>query len=897
MNTIIDSITKFNNIRDSNIKDMSIEDIYKQFGRVLVLCLKNTRLNEKINTVTNYTLVSMPINIIKNTFIKNFLHIVDYEYLNNNFKIDRTYFTCIDQKELILNLSSMDEETIRSFLMQFDGVVKFKDYILATLLDDYMAYSATNEIVKINRINMLQGMTERSYWSLYSNCRLNISLQFMQRGFNLSLTQRLENKEIKDIISKINKYNIEDDNYLNYLYRKQMYVDAASNLKEKGFKLYRIISNSVYSVMSVDTFNKFLDENIFMNDKEFYYLVMNLLSSKELCHLIVNNPVILQKLKKSDFYSKYFYPFKYLLSYAWITFYLEECIKKKNITKDDRFIFDINTASLLPETPFNADDIIKTSAYLPVLISAQLYNLADNIMGVGPKNRDQIRYGVADFELFKYRMNLFIANKPNVNYLNNLDWSSIAVSGSIMACCLPNFNPLMLNFMTKLEIINKSEKFINYVNEYYRDADIDMLSNLDGHAFIDKAYLVANTIETNIKASLTLEQLENNKDLFVTVKPVKSVAVIINADFIKKYLVTPTLSFGDIVTDINNIKVKQAVYPLYLKHKHNKNLEFSENPDNNHIWTNNIYAPEFDIVSVEQLQIIFAKTKKDKQDEANERAKQIINFDNDEDNEFKDEEFKEEEPEELVEDENKEYEANDTKEEKEKDEEEEINKKSLINEDNVLFIINENLKFKISSPFMPHSIEMFKIRFRDYFGTVGSFHLPIVRSYYDGATVKMTPSCISACMTMINIDYKYFAGSKDPIEIINKYLCRGYGTILNDKEKIRFFEYNNLVEKWKKMFSIKSNDGLTVRKCLGFKQTNDPMFEYSRKIYNENTTFLPNNNDSYTMSAERAVEIIYSLKLNSSTINMFKNLKVINEFGYIEPMKHYVIDMAYNICN
>jgi hypothetical protein len=192
---------------------------------------------------------------------------------------------------------------------------------------------------------------------------------------------------------------------------------------------------------------------------------------------------------------------------------------------------------------------------------------------------------------------------------------------------------------------------------------------------------------------------------------------------------------------------------------------------------------------------------------------------------------------------------------------------------------------------------MFKIRFRDYFGTVGSFHLPIVRSYYDGETVKMTPSCISACMTMINIDYKYFAGSKDPIEIIDKYLCRGYGTILNDKEKIRFFEYNNLVEKWKKMFSIKSNDGLTIRKCLGFKQINDPMFEYSKKIYNENTTFLTNNTDSYTMSAERSIEIIYALKLTSSTINMFKNLKVINEFGYIEPMKHYVIDMAYNICN
>ena len=110
----------------------------------------------------------------------------------------------------------MDEEILKSFLIQFDGIVKFKDYILATLLDDYMAYSNTNEIVKINRINMLQGIAERTYWSLYSNCRLNISLQFMQRGFNLHLTQRLENQQIKDIITKINKYTIEDDNYLNY---------------------------------------------------------------------------------------------------------------------------------------------------------------------------------------------------------------------------------------------------------------------------------------------------------------------------------------------------------------------------------------------------------------------------------------------------------------------------------------------------------------------------------------------------------------------------------------------------------------------------------------------------------------------------------------------------------
>ena len=73
--------------------------------------------------------------------------------------------------------------------------------------------------------------------------------------------------------------------------------------------------------------------------------------------------------------------------------------------------------------------------------------------------------------------------------------------------------------------------------------------------------------------------------------------------------------------------------------------------------------------------------------------------------------------------------------------------------------------------------------------------LPIVRSYYDGNTVYITPSCISACMTFLNMDYKYFAGSKDPIEIINKYRSRGFGTILNENEIKRLLEYSSVVPK------------------------------------------------------------------------------------------------------
>lgn len=889
---MISSIVKFSSIRDGSVKDLSIEEIYKNFGRVLVLCLDTTNKTKGIGQfeALNYKLIPMPVSIIKNTFIKNFLHLLDYEYLNSEYNIDRKFFSCVDQKELVLNLSNISSQDFESFNMQFNGVCNFKDYLVATLLDDYMAYSSTNEVMRTNRINMLQTMNERSYWSLYSNCRLNISLQFMQRGFNLHLTQRLENDQIKGIIEKINKYSVEDDNYLNYLYRKQTYVDAASNLKEKGYKLYRITTNPICSSMEIDTFNKFLNENIYMSDKEYYFLVMNLLSSKELCHLVINNQALLLKLKTSGFYSKYYHVFKYLLGYAWITMYLEESIKKKNIVGTDRFIFDIETACLLPETPGTKEDILKSSAYLPVLVSSQLYNLNDNIMGVEPRIREQIRYGIADKNTFMFRLSKFLTGTNNFKLFEGLDWSNIAVSGSLIACCLPNFNPLMLNFMTKAEITSNSDKFVNYINEYYRDADIDMLCNLEGSAFINKVYYVANTIETNIKQFIESTKITGyEKDLLVTVKPVKTVAVIINTDFIKKYLLAELeaqgMTYGEIVLDINNIKIKKAVYPLYLKYKKQKNLEFKSDPTNSEIWTNEIYAPEFDIVGVEQLQIVFARTKKDKADEAAEQAKT---------NESKEDETLET-TDDLVAEEDKEFDAVETKPDsnsKTKEEDEEL--PSLINEANVLFIINENLKYKIASPFMPHSIEAFKIRFNDYFGTVGSFHLPIVRAYYDGSTVKMTPSCISACMTMINIDYKYFAGSKDPIEIINKYRCRGFGTILNDKEKVRFFEYNNLVDKWKNIYSIKLNDSLAIKKCLGFKSPEDSMFKYSTKVYGDITNYIGIPSDA-SISTDRIIENIYGSKTSAIMAGVCKSRKIINEYGYIEPLQHFIIDMAWNL--
>ena len=96
--------------------------------------------------------------------------------------------------------------------------------------------------------------------------------------------------------------------------------------------------------------------------------------------------------------------------------------------------------------------------------------------------------------------------------------------------------------------------------------------------------------------------------------------------------------------------------------------------------------------------------------------------------------------------------------------------------------IKINYKYRITSPHLNHPLEIFKIYGVCQMGIVSQFHLPCVRAFYDGSNVYMTPSCISAHLTYMNIDYKYVSGLNDPMEIINKNRMRGFGTWLNETE-------------------------------------------------------------------------------------------------------------------
>lgn len=113
----------------------------------------------------------------------------------------------------------------------------------------------------------------------------------------------------------------------------------------------------------------------------------------------------------------------------------------------------------------------------------------------------------------------------------------------------------------------------------------------------------------------------------------------------------------------------------------------------------------------------------------------------------------------------------------------------------------ENIKYHISSPFLTRKFEIFKIKY-NFLATVGRFHLPCVRGYYNGTNVYLLPSAISALLTNKCMDYKYFAGLRSPFEIILKYNFRGFSIMLNKKEMIKIVEYIKNTEKWRKLYKV-----------------------------------------------------------------------------------------------
>jgi hypothetical protein len=571
-----------------------------------------------------------------------------------------------------------------------------------------------------------------------------------------------------------------------------------------------------------------------LDNKSQYFLFCNLCVSKEYCHLVINNKYLLQKLK--PMIERYIYLFQYIMNYAWMRFYIEETINKFNIKTSDMYIFDIDTASSLPVFNFIYKDPYE-NPYFTLMVSSNVLQPLKNIISVDANidiNNMKTR-GICNLEGFRQRLNIFISKDINIDLLKDIDFNKLnmAISGSVMTACCQENHPLLSLFKS-----NNSEN--NSENNLMTD-----LYNI----YFDEYYYDSD-IDVMFKSTNIFEFFDNAKEFYEQ----------LNSNIQKIYSVDDTTTYN----------ISRVSY-LFVTPKFIKETICIQNDEYKYEYIiDNLHKTE-----IKQLFISFAKTMHEKYymdllkthpDIIMDKYKNVFTFD----------------PNNL-----------------------QLKIKSNVNmgeikreydiKDNLYF--NDTFKIKIISPALSHSFELFPVFKEDFMMTVSTFHLPCVRAYYNGNNVYMTPSCISAHMTYMNVDYKYFSSSTDPIAIINKYRMRGFGTWLNKKEIDIYIKYCHEVPFWQKIFNIEN--AKSIKECLGPLNINHRLFKprlhcaefIKPSIYNGNQYIITYNRK---ISTYMKYNIWYPNR-SSHIRRITKKYNCISKLGNIKPLKNNIIQKIYTL--
>jgi hypothetical protein len=778
------------NIYDEEKKENVILDntnIVKYYQKVYIL----TKLND----------FSIPID-----FFEYELDIELYNNVSEHLILYETTPKILKNKNHFNNMFILSNDKLEKFnkfnytLNKTNVVILFLNISLLKIIKYLEQYETTNNLENLYNIQVLNkyynnepnicyiinNLEETNYWTKNYNCLVNINNLFDKRKMYFKLNKMTDT----NVVNIIRKFMNQDDDG-DYLANNK-YIDISSNisLEKNGYYLYKLNNENIFTKNDIN--------NLFetLNEKQQFLLFSNLMISKKYCHLVINNIFILKLMKNTLI--KYMPLYKYLLSYSWIRFYLEECIKKTSTLTTDAFIFDIDTASELVLFPFDHNNP-KSNPYMPLLVADNILDTKNNICGLPFCGREY--GGISNLSDFKRKMNIFSTRNANNDLFENYDFikNKAGVTGSLITACVQKNNPLLLLFKGD----DRNEIFNNYLNEYYVNSDIDVLFSINNdYEFIDNVKDLYNTIVTNVCRFSSPYAEPSHVKLILN----KTAYLFVTNEFI-----------------INNIKID------------NKNVKNIVNYVMNNLTNDNIYK---------QFHEYYLKLFNEKYE----------NISNDIKNSYP----------ELFDKENVNLQIY-------------INKKS----DNVELELS--YKYSIESKFLPHKLELFSTKYNDIMSLITKFHLPCVRGYYNG-NVYLTPSCISSHMTFMNIDYKYVAGTKDPINIINKYRMRGFGTWLNNEELKIYKKYFNHINK---LYNIVGPINITNSlfkprqeeekyKNVSYVDLNN---RYNKHIRLDNDTTYIKRECDYKLKNDIKFDELNSIDENGNVIPLQKN--IINYTWYI----------------
>jgi len=802
-----------NNPIVSSLQISDLDDI-NSCNVIYILAYNNSEpINEEIyNLMINkeiFNEISKKLILIKapKLLFKNYNHLTRINILSSNaIKKYNIYNYELEDKNLVLPILNISYDNIKLYISQFESTNKLENIFKLLTLNNYFNVDIKNNILDYLQQNIMN-LNENNYWT----DNYNLTKHFEDRKLNYNYLKNI-NKELED--------------YLKDIYKNNNYTDPSKIILKYKFS---INNNNIFTKEDIV---KLLDK---IPEKQQFLLICNLLITKSYCNLILNNIDVLKIIKTK--FKMYAQLFRYLISYAWIIFYFEESIKKSYITKDDQFIFDIDTASELPVYPFSMK-YPKLNPYMPILVSDKALNSEFNIGCVTEykkKTKININNGIANLSEFKKNLNIFCTGDPNFNIFQNINWieDKIGLGGSVMCACIQKYHPLNNNFNN---YENEDERLKRYYSEYYSKSDIDIMFLSDNYFdFYDRVKRFYNQIVINVCKNNLYAEPQHFK-----LKCEKQVFLFISDNDIEKVLdLNKNLKKEDIINNLENSNIK-----IYFKSL--LDSEISKYKD-----------------------MLLSKLSFEELEKYKKNYPNYIDFDN------------------II------FKLR-------------LNIKSENNEKNICI----RYKYKILSPHLDYPFELFMVKYNDFFATVNTFHLPCVRAYYDGTNVYMTPSCISAHLTYMNLDYKYFTGNSNPIEIINKYRMRGFGTWLNEDEKILYLKYSKDIPFWNNLYNINLKIVKSIESVLGSLDLNNKL--YMPRIYNIDyfyedipvdinkgySVMHPLTNYKIVSKLEYFIEIDEIFNNKTSVINnIIQKLETINNKGSINPIEKWIIEACWNSIN
>lgn len=774
-----------------SVLKLSLRELKSSFSRVFVMCMRDnyvesielynnsySRTIDKThapNFSSNYAFLKTSMKLLDENYYKRCANVVSRELLTSIYNLDGL---TLENEEIVIPMFELTESMARMNLSMYDTQFSLTDVKQFVSLTKYYNKENHRSVIKHLSEN-LGNLRESQFWSNQRNCIINATQKFQRRGFiTRDKKQKLNIKEaLKDMAETHPVISIPEDKLLKSLMKsKQMtdinyvsfdddtqvdpYVDLHTVLKTSKHRTYYMDDISKLELTKEDVTELFKNLE---SEQEMYNLFNTLAVSKEYCHTVINNKDILVQMK--PLFAKYLPVYKLIFGYAWLSFVLEEYIMKSKSTLDHRFVFDLDTAQHLPFFPFIFDDLHQ-NPYIVAPIDLSVINANNNAMSLFCLD-DFDGYGVCDQETFRTRINLITTGNPKQNILDGLDWSSFAITGSSITACVQKKSPLFLNI--EKPGASLEENMLKFFNSYYSDSDIDLMCNEPSiFGFTEKAELAIKQIEKNI---------EGYKEGDIIVEPIKSLYICLSKKFfiekcddINETLGT-TYTAEQLIEQSSTQEFKEYLYPIYVsnKQKSNSTIRKSKKKFNEYMQQFMNYSGAQDI----KIDII-------------KEGYSEYTFDSDISlyvNNFK-----------------------------------QLNDKVSDEDNHLLMKICEGIKFKITSKKIRNPIELFRCKTNDFFGVVGKFHLPCVRSYNTGDKVYLMPTDITAMMTGVNLDYRYFVGVKNQFDILNKYDTRGFGTILTSQELKDMANYNLNSKIDKGLYAIKSTSKEDLEKAFGGKE-------------------------------------------------------------------------------